>query len=264
MKVAVISVVPTLGKTALIEMLGGVYSRSQGRDVVVLSTGDGKDIIESVTNFNTVEELDNPYVIKSMIDGAGKDAKELLNYGVQAGDEHVYIYDVMASIMQDHEKEEFLLACIDTLPANLTLVEIVGDVTSELNKKVMAKCDCCLILVDGSLKGIRKYHELMEKLPKGAMQLNKAVVHAKYDKSTVSDKKFSEMLGVPVSELFKFPYSSVVKKLQLNGALDKIVYNILVGDYEVVEFRMPIQELMEFIFNTPTRKIVRGISKWYK
>lgn len=256
--------VPTLGKTALIEILGGVYSRSQGRDVVVLSTGEGKDIIESVTNFSTVEELDNPYVIKSMIDGAGKDAKELLNYGVQAGDEHVYIYDVMASIMQDHEKEEFLLSCIDTLPANLTLVEIIGDVTSELNRKVMAKCDCSIILVDGSLKGIRKYHELMEKLPKGAMQLNKAVVHAKYDKCTVSDKKFSEMLGVPVSELFKFPYSSVVKKLQLNGELDKVVYNILVGDYEVVEFRTPIQELMEFIFNTPTRKVVRGISKWYK
>lgn len=264
MKVAVISVAPTLGKTALIEVLGGVYSRSQGRNVVVLSTGRGEDNIECVTNFTKQAELDNPYIVKAMIDNTSQDTTELLNYGTQAGDEHVYIYDVMSSIMQDNEKEEFLLSCLETIPAHLTLVEIVGDVESDLNKKVLDKCDCSIILVDGSQKGIRLYKELINKLPKGAMRLNKAVVHTKYDSATVSDKKFAELLGINVSELYKFPYNSNVKKLMLNGELDKIVYNILIGDFEVVQFRTPIQELMEFIFNTPTRKIIRSIAKWYK
>jgi len=64
--------------------------------------------------------------------------------------------------------------------------------------------------------------------------------------------------------LFKFPYSPVVGKLALDGELDTIVYNILSGDHEVVNFRVPMQELMEFLFNTPTRKIVRSIDRWYK
>ena len=264
MKVAVISAVPTLGKTALIEILGGVYSRSQGRDVVILSTGNGQDNIECITNYTKTAELDNPYVVKSMIENSAQDATELLNYGTQAGDEHVYIYDVMSSIMQEREKEEFLLACLETLPAHLTLVEIVGDVQSDLNKKVMERCDCSIILVDGSQKSIRMYKELLDKLPKGAMRLNKAVVHARYDTSTVSDKKFAEMLGINVSEMYRFPYNANVKKLMLSGELDRIVYNILVGDFEVVGFRVPMQELMEFIFNTPTRKIIRSIAKWYK
>lgn len=264
MKVAVMSVVPTLGKTSLIEVLGGVYSRSQGRTVAVFSTGDAVDNIEMITNLTSNDKLDNPYVVKALIENAVEEPEALLNYGVQAGDERVFVFDILNNVMSTDEKYDFLIEAIETIPADLSLVEIIGDVDSELNKRTLALCDCAIILTDSSQKGIRMLNEFRSRLPKGNMQLNQAIVLSRINALVVSDKKFADKAKLKTTNLFKFPYSPVVGKLALDGELDKIVYNILTGDHEVVNFRTPIQELMEFLFNTPTRKIVRSIDRWYR
>lgn len=265
MKVAVISAAPTLGKTTLIEMLGGTYSRSQGRDVVVFTTGDANDNIDLITNNvpkNT--HLDGPYVIKAMIENENENPKSLLNYGVQAGDERVFYFDILNAVMDSKEKEEFLLNAIKRVPADLTLIEICGDIESETNQKVMSLCDCAIVLVDQSLKGVKDYKTLSAKLPKGNMQLNQALVVSQFDPNVSADKNIAERLGRRTNDIYKFPYNPVLGKYALNGELDRVIYNIIVGDYEVVNLRMHLQELMEFIFNTPTRKVIRSIEKWYR
>lgn len=264
MKVAVISAVPTCGKSTLIEILGGVYSRSQGREVVVFTTGEARDNINLVENLAKNQALDNPYIIKSMIENATDDADNLRNYGVQAGDEHVFIFDILGSTMSDEDKEEFLLNAIDTIPADLTLIEICGDVTSELNVKVMEKCDCSIILTDISQKGLEAVSRCMAELKVAAMRLNSAIVMSRADAVVASDKKIAQLLKIKTTSLFKFPYNPIIGKLALDGELDKICYKVIVGDHEVAQLRMPMQELMEFLFNTPTRTIVRSMDRWYK
>lgn len=264
MKVAVISTVPTCGKTTLIEVLGSVYSRSQGRDVVVFTTGEAKDNFEQVTNITANAALDNPYVFKAMVENSGLDAKELLNYGFQAGDEHVFMYDILGSSMGKSEKEEFLLEAIETVPADLTLIEIHGDINSELNLKVLRKCDCCLILTEQSPRGLRLLAKTLNEITIPAMKYNHAIVISKCDPIVASDKKMADQLKTTVQALYKFPRSSVLAKLAYNGQLDRAAYNIIVGDYELVNLRTPMLEIMQFIFDAPNRKVIRGVEKWYK
>jgi hypothetical protein len=264
MKVAVISVVPTCGKSTFIETLGGVYSRSQGRDVAVFSTGDAKDIIELITNYATNDVLDSPYMLKAMVENSNDDAKELLNYGVQAGDEHVFIYDILNSTMAQNEKEDFLIDAIEKVPVDLTLIEISGDINSELNERVLGICDCCLLLMEQSPRGIRKLNETISKLKNPAFKYNRAIVVSKHDATVSSDKRLADQMKVSVQNLYKFPRSSALAKLAYNGELDKAAYNIIVGDYELVNFRVPMLEIMQFLFDAPNRKIIRGIDRWYK
>lgn len=264
MKVAVLSAVPTCGKSVLIQILGGVYSRSQGRKTVVFTTGDAQDNVSMITCLNKNSMLDNPHIVKAMVDNAGDDADNLLNYGAQAGDEHIYYFDILNAAMSSNEKEDFLLAAIDKVPADLTLIEVAGDVNSDLNKKVLAKCDCSLILTESSIKGCKKLVSLIELLPAGKVKINKAIVLAKYDANVCSDKRFAEKIGMKSQNIFKFPYNSVAAKLAFSGELDKIVYNILIGDYEVVTFRRACQDIMEYLFDSDNRKVIRGIERWYK
>ena len=56
----------------------------------------------------------------------------------------------------------------------------------------------------------------------------------------------------------------MLAKLAYNGELDKAAYNIIVGDYELVNFGTPMLEMMRFLFDAPNRKIIRGVDKWYK
>lgn len=264
MKVAVLSAVSTCGKSTIIEVLGGVFSRSQGREVVVFSTGNAQDNIDMITCHNRNGALDNPHIVKSMVDNAGDDASNLLNYGAQAGDEHIYIFDIMSAAMSQEEREEFLMSAINKVPADLTLIEICGDPNSDLNKKVLAVCDCSIIITEHSIKGCRAIVQLIQDLDPCQAKINRAIVLSRYDAVVTSDKRFAEKIGLKAHAIFKFPYNSQIGKLAFNGELDKICYNIIVGDHEVVMLRKAVQDLMEFLFDSSTRKVIRSIDRWFK
>lgn len=265
MKVAVLSTVPTCGKSTFIEIFGGVYSRSQGREVVVFSTGNALDNINMITNLAKTAELDNPYIVKSMVENASEqDADSLRNYGIQAGDEHVYMFDILNTTMSQGDREDFLINSIKKIPADMTLIEICGNPNSDLNKKVLNLCDCSIILTDVSIKGCMNLTEIFEKMPKCIALANKALVMAKLDPVVASDKKIASAIHMKQTSIYKFPYNPIVGKLGFDGELDRICYQIITGDYNVQNFRMPLQMLMEFVYDTPTRKIIRSMDRWYK
>ena len=263
MKVAVISLGSTLGKTCFCETLGSVYSRTQGRTCAIFSTGDAIDNIEIVNIPVKDDNLVNPYVAKTQIESSDKGNEATFNYGLQAGDERVYIFNIMGCAMDLSEKEEFLVAGINKVPASLTLVEIRGDIDSETNRLILKECDTCLCLVDTSLKTFRTLPDFIKKLPY-KLQNNVGYVISRYDEKIISDKELSKKSGIEMKRMLKFPYSPIVARLAHNGTLDKISYEIVVGNAEVTQFRVKMQEIMEYIFNAPNRKIVREISKWYK
>lgn len=264
MKVAVLSAVPTCGKSVFMEILGGVYSRSQGRNTALFSTGNISDISEMVTCFNKNAALDNPHIIKAMIDNAQEGTDSLLNYGEQAGDEHVYIFNILNAAMSYEESKEFLINSIKKIPADLSLIEISGDLNSDLNRDVLALCDCSFILTDQSIKGARLLATTVESMPACKAKRNRGIVLSNFDGNICSDKAFASRVGLKTQNLFKFPSSTVAAKMAFNGELDQIIYKILVGDHEVVNFRRPCQDLMEYLFDSDKRKIIREIGRWYK
>lgn len=265
MKIAVLSTVSTCGKSTFIEVFGGVYSRSQRREVVAFSTGNALDIINMVTNLTKTAELDNPYIVKSMVDNASnEDADTLRNYGIQAGDEHVYIFDILNTTMEQADREEFLLSAISKVPADMTLIEICGDPNSDLNKQVLRLCDCSIILTDVSIKGCMYLEDIFKKMPRCTALANRALVMSRYNPNVASDKKISSVINMKQTDIYKFPYNPVIGKLGFDGELDRVVYDIIQGDHNVSDFRMPMQMLMEFVYDTPTRKIIRSIDRWYK
>lgn len=263
MKVAVISPEQMSGKSAFIATLAGVYSRSQHQDVAILSTGDAADNIEIVDTPIRNDDITNVYVFKSIVQTSDTNDKSLLNYGIRQGGEHVYIYNIMANAMEQEDKEELFLDTMNKLPTRLTLVEIATPIDDKFTQSVIMQCDCILILIDTSLKSFRTIGDFVQKLPE-MIRGNIGYVISKSDQSVASDKAIEKITGIKIHQLYKFPYSPVVAKLAFNGELDRIAYNIVVGDFEVTQFRVKMQEIMEFIFDSGKRKIIRSIDKWYR
>lgn len=273
MKAAVISLAPTYGKSTFISVLAGVYSRSQKRSVVVMTTGDANDNIQIVDTPVRNDEVANPYVFKSMVEAAELKDESLLNYGVRQGAENVFIFNILGSSMAQNEKEEFFFTAMDKLPATLTLVEICGDYHDEFNRKVIAACDCCLCLIDVSQKSIGMVAEFnrflkeldaedKDKLSDKAETV--AYVLAKYDPNVMGEKKLTKQTGIAMAGLMKFYYIPALQRYALNGDLDKLAYDIITGINEVVQLRMALYEVMCYLFDAKGRKIIREIGKWYK
>lgn len=262
MKCAVISLREGIGKTSLISTLGGVYSRSQAKCCCVLSTGSAQDNVDCVAVKVKPGDVANLYVFKSMLDAAAEGDKELLNYGTKQGDEMVFIYDLLSTSMSQNDKEEIFYEAMEKLPGDLILIEICGDYNKGFNKSVIEKCDCALVLFDHS----RKSYKLMEEFKKEApqkLQNSCCFVCSRYDAIVTSEKAIAAELGIKQSQLFTFPECPVIGKLSVNEQLDRVAYNVCVADNEVVMLRQNFLHIMQFIFDSAERKIIRSLDKWY-
>lgn len=273
MKAAVISLAQTYGKTTYMSVLAGVFSRSQKKSVVILSTGNAKDNIDIIDCPIRNADVANPYILKSMVEAAERNDESLLNYGVRQGAENVFIFDILGSSMAQNEKEEFFITALNKLPSTLTLVEICGDYRSEFNRRVIAECDCCLALLDTSQKsigmvpGFNKFLKEIDAADKDGLSDKAetvAYVLSKYDPNVMGEKKLVKQTGIASSGLLKFYYIPALQRYALNGELDKIAYDIIIGVNEVVQLRMALYEAMCYLFDSKNRKIVREISRWYK
>lgn len=263
MKVALISPAQTCGKTTFAQVLASVYSRTQGKDVAIISTGDGRDNLEIADTEGFTKDTSNAHVFKSIIEASDGSDKSLLNYGAQAGDEHVYIFDINGNTLSPREKVELAEVAVSKLPASLTLIEICGDLNSPMNQGVLRQCHVALLCVDVSSKSLRNLKAFKESLP-GVLASNSGIVLTRHDPNVLSDKAMKGLINLDVSNILRFPYSPVLQKMSFNKQLDRVAYMIVQGDPTVQQFRMPMLEIMQYLFDTDKRKIIRGMDKWSK
>lgn len=263
MRVAVISPEQMCGKSSLMAVLGAVYSRTQGKDVAIISTGEGIDNLNIIDTEGFNKDISNAHIFKATLEASDGKDKTLLYYGAQAGDEHVHVFDLMGNTMGEEEKAELIVEAVRKLPADLTMVEICGDVSSPLNQEVLKECHVALCCIDVSKKHFRLLPTFISKLP-DVLQRNVGYVLTRYNPEIISDKAIKTTTGISVGDILRFPYNTVIGKLAMQGNLDKIAYQIVAGDYTCQNLRMPMLECMQYLFDTDKRKIIRGMDKWSK
>ena len=260
MKVGILSVVPTSGKTTLMELLAGVFTISQRRTAALFSTGDLSDFTSSVET-NEISTKPQADVVKAMIESSAGD-RLLLDYGTRIGMENVFLYNILGAEMDDDDKIQFLTDAINAVPVDLTLVEITGDPFSYINQNVLKQLDCCFILVYPCWKAINEFREFIKKLPNCMAVDNYMAVAAMIDPRSIGDKKFASLLGIKLEDMLRYPELDVLPKEALAVHLDACCEKIVAGDPQYVQLRQPIYEMMSYIFDTNTYSIIRPIEKW--
>lgn len=263
MKVAVLSPESMSGKSTLAAILGGVYAHSQGKICAVLSTGDLVDNTEIAQTDFIKNDASNPYIFKSMLASAQKNDQSLFDYGIRMGGENVFFFDILSAKMDEVDKEETFYDCIKKVPADLTIVEICGDWKSDFNQECMKLCDCYLVLFTHSHKSFRILKKFREEQTEDFLS-RAAFVCSKYNPAVISEKALSASVGIPIANLFGFPHNVAIQSYAMKSQIDKLAYSIIVADYEVQNVRMKIMEMMQFIFDSSDRKVIKEIAKWFR
>lgn len=264
MKVGVLSLGQSMGKTHFISVLSGVFSRSQQRSVAILSTGSAVDNIEIVDVKVRDDDVGNALIFRSMLNAAEKGDKSLFDYGLRQGDENVFIFDVLNNSMEDYAKHEFFLECMDKLPADLIMIEIVGDYKDPWNQEVLKNCDCYFALIDTSKKGLRLAANYRANETPSIVRRT-AFVLSRYNPVTIGEKKIHKTTNIPQAVLFQWPYNVQISKMGYDGVLNNAAYDMINGSgTTLIPLREKMQECMQFMFDSPARKIIRDIDRWSK
>lgn len=263
MKIAFISAELMSGKSSIIALLAGVYSRSQGKSVSIMSTGsieDNKDII-SIVYEN--KDLANSYVIKAIFQNGTEDKKDILNYATKQGLEDVYLFDAVPSAITDDEKVEFFDTCISNVPTDLTLIEIAGDVNSEVNQAALEQADACVIIHKPNKRSMILAKELKNALPDKHRGFSSAFLCNEFDAEVIAEKELNKEMNSKENAVLKIPFSRSVRKLYNKSELDKLIIGIIKGDPIIVDARIRMLEIMQWMFDTPQRKVIKEVNRWY-
>ena len=263
MRVAVISQEQTSGKSTFIALLAGLFSRTQGKNVIILSTGSALENVDIVSVRESDKTLRSMHVFKALLGSDAINTGELYDYGCRAGEENVFIYDIFGVSMDKHDQRELFMESLNNINADLTLVEIKGDIHDEFNEKVIKACDVVLYVFTHSKPSIAALRKYVDSESKDVV-IKTGFVCGMYDRNVVSEKKLGALIKMNVRNILLFPRNSAVAKKCLDGNVDYLIYNIIKGSPEVLELRSKFLEVMQYLYDTPKMKYIRGIDQWFR
>lgn len=263
MKVAVISNHDQVGKSSFIITLASVFARTQKKKVVLLSTGSMQGLFD-LANIDMRGAADKSvHVYKAVLQTAMINPSQCLEYALRVGNNNVYAYDLLSSVMDSDEEEKLFLTTLNNMKVDLTIVEIQGDLNDPFNEKVINECDAIFNVCTtspASMKAVREWRNTYNK----RVVERTGYVCQKYDSDTVSENRICKEIGINKRNFIVIPYVKDIIMLSYNKQLDEIAEMIVEGRSSVVNLRMKILEAMQFLFDNGGRKYVKGISEWQK
>lgn len=264
MKVAVISGTGTqCSKSTLIITLATVFAATQKKVSMILSTEEMSDVLDMVQYKRSKSVLSSASVLSSVLHSEQSQSMSIFDYGLRVGDSNTFLYDIFDSTYDKVELGNILLDVLKRAKSDLTLVEVKGDLNSELNQEILDTVDCILYLFDASQKSIKQVQYYKQNMSKDIV-VRTGYVCAKFDRNVVDENKLAKMLGITVRELLVFPYNAVLQKLALTGTLNMVTDHIILGHAETTNLRIRMLEMMQYLFDTGSWHYIKGVDEWIK
>lgn len=262
-RIAICSPESTSGKSTFIGLLAGVYSRSHGRRVAIVSTGDIKDNKEMISIDYHNEVLANPHTIKAVLENGLDNPDDILNYGAKQGREDVFIFDLVSDKIDESEQDDYFKRCVSQIPSDLMLVEIKGDIHSDLNKAALESCDAAIVLFKQSKPSIRKCREFQEEVRSIKPGIATMLCCNEFDPIVITEKNLDKKV-MTKSSCLKVPFNMTIRKACMDGSLDRLCYDIIAGEGNVLPIRIRMYEILHWMLDDNSVKIVKEVDKWFR
>lgn len=264
MKVAVISNQETqCGRSSLILLLAAVFSRSQRKQVSIFSTGTISSMINYVDVKTPKTAITSISVFKAMLSTGTVNDKEIYDYALRLGEEEVFAFDIFSSLIEDWQLRDLFFKIINKIKTELILIEVVGSLEDEFNKEVLKNVDAVINVFNHNQKSITAVRNYVDNFEQSIVRRT-GYVCQKFDPQTIGEKKLSTLIQMNSRNIMLLPYNPVIEKECLNGTLNTVAKYIISGNNEVVNLRMKLCEIMQFLFDSSSYKYIRGVKEWYK
>lgn len=264
MKVAVISNEPSqTGKSSLCVLLASLFARTQHKRVAIFSTGDLASLFSLVQYDNRATQSKSVGVYNALLQSAAIDADGIYDYAYKIGKEEVYGVNIFSATMDTEGLDKLFLTSVDRINADLVLVEVQGDINEEFNKRAIDRCDAILNVFNMSMKSINAVKDYINSYDTRAV-LRTGYICQKYDAKALSEKRIASGVGIGQRGLILIPYNPIIINYGYMGMLNTLAKEIALGHAEVINLRSRLLEIMQFLFDSPNHKYIKGVDTWHK
>lgn len=251
------------GKTSFISLLASVFAHTQQKRVAIFSTDRINELLGINETKETASLIKSANIYRAQLLSATIKDQDIWDYGFRLGEEEVFAFDIAPRTLPIEEQKEIFSKTLARVKTPMALIELKGDPFEELNKFLLESCDVVLYVFNQNVKDfemVRKYKDTVSK----NVAVKTGYICQRFDANIMGEKMVARQIGVQVTNLMQIPYNAVIAKECVDGKLNTIARFIAKGHYEVLNIRPKILEVMQYLYDTGSKKYIKGVEKWAK
>ena len=251
------------GKTSFVSLLASVFAHTQQKRVAIFSTDRINELLGINETKETASLIKSANIYRAQLLSATIKDQDIWDYGFRLGEEEVFAFDIAPRALPIEEQKEIFSKTLARVKTPMALIELKGDPFEELNKFLLESCDVVLYVFNQNVKDfemVRKYKDTVSK----NVAVKTGYICQRFDANIMGEKMVARQIGVQVTNLMQIPYNAVIAKECVDGKLNTIARFIAKGHYEVLNIRPKILEVMQYLYDTGSKKYIKGVEKWAK
>lgn len=262
MKVAVVTnQVGQVGKSTLSLLLGLLFSATQNKEAVILSTGDAKSLYSQCNISRTYNALNNTNIYYALMKNAALKGGEIIRYADRIGNYNTFAFNLFDAKLEKEQLRSLFDVTLSKVASELVIVEVNGDINSDLNHHALIECGAIFYVFNPNKESIAKLQQYTKEYDQNCVQRT-IFVCQQYNLDMISENHFVKDVGISKRSFIYLPYNTAVLKACYNGEVDTLIPSIIKGEPETIALRQKLLELMQVLFDTGNVKYIKGFTEW--
>lgn len=249
------------GKSVLSLLLGLLFSATQDKESVILSTGDASSMYAQCNIGMAQGALNNTNIYNALMKNAALKGEEIIRYADRISTYNTYAFNLFNARLEEGQLRKLFEVTLAKVVSELAIVEIKGDLNSELNHYALMECGAIFYVFNPNKESIAKLQQYTREYDKNCVQRT-IFICQNYPLNMVSENHFVKDIGIAKRSFIYLPYNEAVVKACYEGNVDSLIPSIIKGEPETITLRQKLLEMMQALFDTDRYKYIRGFAEW--
>lgn len=263
MRVAVVSAKnQQVGKTALSLMLTNAYPNAVGRESVYVTNGSLNEILQLETFSKNSVSIENSINVLTALSSTDNLTKEdILDYAYRPTNTNAMLFDIYSKTVGEDEAHDNFMSVVEKLGSRFIVMDLNGGVNDSSVKRLMDECDVILYVFRPIKEDCDAAKEYIESLDPDE-KLKVKLLCNMWDSTGIKKKTVQEYMKIRGNSMLWFPYHPNIQRTMFEGRLCILNRLMIEGRDQCLALRQPIKDILSFLCDTTSLKVVQDITKW--
>lgn len=238
------------------------YPNATTKESVYVTNGPLNEILalqQFTDNKVTIEKSIS--VVTSLSSSSSLTDEEILDYAYRPTSTNSMLFDIYSQNIGHEEANENFMSVVKQLGSRFIIMDLNGDPNFESVKYLIDQCDVVLYLFKPSRLECEKAAKYLESLSDDD-KLKTKLVCTIWDEAGVKKKTVQEITKIKINNILWFPYHTNIQRTMLEGRLCVLNRLMIEGRDQCVSLRQPIKDILSFICDTKSIRVIREVNKW--
>lgn len=241
-------------------MISNAYPNATKKESVYVTNGSLNEILNLQQFTDTKVSTEKSISVVTALSSSLLH-EEILDYAYRPINTNSMLFDIYSQNIGYEDANHDFMSVVNQLGSRFIVMDLNGDPNSPAVKGLIDECDVVLYLFKPTKVESEKASKYLEGLSDDD-RLKTKLVCSLWDDMGIKKKTVQEMTKIRSNSILWFPYHTNIQRTMFEGRLCVLNRLMIEGRDQCVSLRQPIKDILSFICDTKSIKVIREVNKW--